>query len=273
MNFQNLPRDDGTVKGVFIPKLDVFCSWDYQAMEMRLLAFYIHEALKDETLAEYFRKDKDPHTETAANLFHISPGQVTKEQRTVGKTLNFSIIYGGGRPTIKKQLHVDDREAAYLLKTYHDKYPAIKQLRQLLSSSWQNRGYIQTLWGRRLQPDSEHKLLNALIQGSAAEITKHALVRLREFRADLKSHFVLMVHDDILWDCKLDEVTRLYHNVPDLMKYDRVDSVVPLATSFSMTEPGESWATKKEMDKLPDWVPPQKGNMNVGGNVLDQFLR
>jgi len=102
MNVQNIPRSQKDVKRAFEPKLDAFLFFDYKAIEVRLLAYYLSRGINDNSLANEINNGADPHLVTAQGLY--ASERITDDQRQVGKTLNFSIIYGGGTPTIMRQL-------------------------------------------------------------------------------------------------------------------------------------------------------------------------
>jgi len=243
INVQNIPRAQKDVKRAFQPKLDAFLFFDYKAIEVRLLAYYLAAAIGDHSLATEINNGSDPHRITAQGLYNKS--KVTEEERQVGKTLNFSIIYGGGTKTIMLQLGVPFKEARRLLLAYHDTRPGIKVLNQQIASTLTSKGYITNLYGRRLHVDTEHKALNALIQGSAADLMRDSVVKVDKFLSkNMASHIVNIVHDEIVIDAEEGEINRIHLNVPGLMTRNEVVSrfvSIGVDTEISHT----NWAEKK----------------------------
>jgi len=243
MNVQNIPRSQKDVKRAFVPKLDAFLFFDYSAIEVRLLAFYLAKGIGDRTLANEINRGADPHRITAQGLYQRE--SVSDEERQVGKTLNFSIIYGGGTPTIMRQLGVNFKEAKRLLKAYHDTRPGIKILNQSIAQTLDMRGYIQSLYGRRLHVLESHKALNALIQGSAADLMRDSVVRVNRILYDnYASHIVNIVHDEIIIDADRNEITTLVNTIPTLMGNKIVEEFVSIDTDCEISY--TNWAEKEE---------------------------
>jgi DNA polymerase-1 len=246
MNIQNIPRTQKDVKRAFVPKLDAFLFFDYKAIEVRLLAYYLARGIGDTSLADEITGGMDPHRVTAQGLFNKQ--NVTDEERQAGKTLNFSIIYGGGTPTIMKQLGVPHKEARRLLNAYHETRPGIKRLNQSIAETLQHRGYIQSLYGRHLNVKEEHKALNALIQGSAADLMRDAVVRVYDvLNKDYASHIVNIVHDEIIIDADKNEVPNLVKIIPNLMGNKDVEEYVSIDTDTEIS--WSTWADKEEYDE------------------------
>lgn len=243
MNVQNIPRSQKDVKRGFVPKLDAFLFFDYKAIEVRLLAYYLAKAVGDKSLANEINAGADPHKITAQGLYGTE--QITDDQRQVGKTLNFSIIYGGGTPTIMRQLGVDFKEAKRLLTAYHATRPGIKLLTNSLAETIEQRGYIRNLYGRRLHVDEPHKALNALIQGSAADLMRDAVVQVDEFLyTKFASHIVNIVHDEIIIDADKNEIEHLVSHIPLLMGNKNVQEIVNIETDCEIS--WTNWAEKEE---------------------------
>ena len=243
MNVQNIPRSQKDVKRAFVPKLDAFLFFDYSAIEVRLLAFYLAKGIGDRTLANEINRGADPHRITAQGLYQRE--SISDEERQVGKTLNFSIIYGGGTPTIMRQLGVNFKEAKRLLKAYHDTRPGIKILNQSIAQTLDMRGYIQSLYGRRLHVLESHKALNALIQGSAADLMRDSVVRVNRILYDnYASHIVNIVHDEIIIDADRNEITTLVNTIPTLMGNKIVEEFVSIDTDCEISY--TNWAEKEE---------------------------
>lgn len=243
MNVQNIPRAQKDVKRAFEPKLDAFLFFDYKAIEVRLLGYYLAAAIGDNSLATEINNGSDPHTITAQGLYNKS--EVTQEQRQVGKTLNFSIIYGGGTKTIMMQLGVPFKEARRLLNAYHTTRPGIKILNEQIAQTLNSRGYISNLYGRRLHVETEHKALNALIQGSAADLMRDSVVKVDKFLAkNMASHIVNIVHDEIVIDADKNEVNEIVTIIPTLMGNKTVSRFVTIGTDCEISY--TNWAEKEE---------------------------
>ena len=231
------------MKRAFKPKLDAFLFFDYKAIEVRLLAYYLAAAIGDHSLATEINNGSDPHTITAQGLY--DKPVVTEEERQVGKTLNFSIIYGGGTKTIMMQLGVPFKEARRLLYAYHQTRPGIKVLNEQIAETLNSKGYISNLYGRRLHVDTEHKALNALIQGSAADLMRDSVVKVDKFLAkNMASHIVNIVHDEIVIDADKSEVNHIVTHSPLLMGNKTVSKYVTIDTDCEISY--TNWAEKEE---------------------------
>jgi DNA polymerase-1 len=243
MNVQNIPRTQKDVKRAFVPKLDAFLFFDYKAIEVRLLAYYLARGIGDYSLATEINEGADPHRVTAEGLYNKT--SISDEERQVGKTLNFSIIYGGGTPTIMRQLGVDFTEARRLLKAYHDTRPGIKVLNESIAETLKERGHIQGLYGRQLHIEESHKALNALIQGSAADLMRDAVVRVDKILySKYATHIVNIVHDEIILDADKNEIPELVNIIPTLMGNKILQEYVSIDTDCEIS--WTSWADKEE---------------------------
>lgn len=242
MNIQNIPRSDKVVKRAFVPKLDAFLFFDYEQIELRLLAYYM-ASLGDPSMAQAIKDGKDLHTESA--MAALSRQTLTDEERQVGKTLNFSMVYGGGRPTLMRQLGITFKQADELLRRFHARWPGISLVQTAIEARLRERGYITTLWGRHLHPESEHKALNALVQGCAADLMRTALVRVHEHleNANAASHLVLTIHDELVLDAVEAEIPYLVETVPTLMDEPRVSELVPIGADCEIS--WTTWADKE----------------------------
>ena len=263
MNFQNIPRQDKTIKRAFLPKLEALCFFDYEQIEYRLLAYYLQAQLGETRMVDNFLSGLDPHTETAklvldeVGIEYDDP--LSDLHRQVGKTANFSIVYAGGKPTIVRQLtragwNVDDALAARILAAVRSTMPEVQELEREIHARLDERGYIETVLGRQLRPnikkygkrDAYRRMLNALIQGGAAEIMREGLRETHKglSLAGLQAHVVNVVHDELTVDTPKEELAELARLVPVCMDYQPVSEVVPVTTSMEISY--TSWA-----DKIP----------------------
>jgi len=144
-----------------------------------------------------------------------------------------------------RQLGVDFKEAKRLLKAYHDTRPGILQLNNQISETLNSRGYISNLYGRRLHVEEHHKALNALIQGSAADLMRDAVVRVsKHLDTHYASHIVNIVHDEIIIDATISEVHQLTSAVPEMMGNKTVEQFVSIDTDCEWST--TNWAEKEE---------------------------
>lgn len=197
---------------------------------------------------------EDPHATSAALVLgHCN----TDKERQIGKTLNFSIMYAGGVPTILRQMAradipCDRPQAKAWLAELHRQMPGLKVINEMITDEVRDKGYIYDIFGRRYHPDPRipyndalRKLLNALIQGCAAGLTRKAIVNisngLRE--RDMQAHQVNIVHDEIILDCLGDELDVLNELVPGWMGNELLEKVLPITTEMSTSF--TNWADKE----------------------------
>ncbi len=221
-NLQNIPiRTDlgRQVRRAFIaPRGSQLISADYSQVELRILA---HIA-RDPGLLDAFARGEDIHAATAARLFKVPLEQVTSQMRQLGKTINFGIAYGITDYGVAARTELSQTEARELIDNYFAQYAGVKAYIDQTKREARERGYVQTLLGRRryfpeLQRDTrnigarnaaEREAINHPIQGSAADIIKIAMVRLRNqlHARNLRARMTLQVHDELVLECPDDEV-------------------------------------------------------------------
>lgn len=233
---------------------------DYSQIEYRLLAYYLAAVLDDHTMAENFKRGIDPHSATARLMLGLpADAELTDAQRQVGKVGNFSIMYAGGVPTIMRQLGCDEDRAKELLRALRSSMPGIKALNDEIRETYRKRGHIKSIAGRHLSVDpavaeargqhrAEAALLNYLIQGSAAELMRDALIKVHKYLHDSRcsSHMVNVVHDEIQFDVLSAELPLLVEHVPDLMGNELVEQYVPIEVDMEISE--TSWADKHPLE-------------------------
>ncbi|MEW5717551.1 MAG: DNA polymerase I [Chloroflexota bacterium] len=221
-NLQNIPiRTDlgRQVRRAFIaPRGSKLISADYSQVELRILA---HIA-RDPGLLDAFAHGEDIHAATAARLFKVPLDQVTSQMRQLGKTINFGIAYGITDYGVAARTELSQAEARELIANYFAQYAGVKAYIEQTKRAARERGFVQTLLGRRryfpeLQRDTrnigarnaaEREAINHPIQGSAADIIKIAMVRLHDqlHARNLRARMTLQVHDELVLECPDDEV-------------------------------------------------------------------
>lgn len=258
MNFQNIPRENKTIKRAFVPKLDYVFYFDYEQIEYRLLAYYFAVQLGDNTMSASFKQGIDPHVATGKLMLGIGDRDLTDSERQVGKTGNFSVMYAGGAPTIMRQLKCSEERARELLKRLHEALP-VKELQKEIQEVYAERGYVKTIAGRHLVHDpkiertkglnrAKAALLNYIIQGSAAELMRDALRNVHTGLRDYESHMVNVVHDELAVDTRAKEAEVVAKLVPSLMGNEQIEEVVPIGVSVEVTE--TNWADKEPLKEV-----------------------
>jgi DNA polymerase-1 len=224
---------------------------DYNQIELRCIA---HLA-QDPGLIESFRSGRDIHTETASRIFGVEPDAVTIDQRSKAKMVSYGLAYGMEAYGLGQRLNIPTEEAALILAAYFEAFPSVKEYMERTVAEARERGYTETLFGRRRQiPElsspnyrirqaGERQAMNAGIQGLAADIFKVALVRLTAALEDsqMDSQLILQVHDEVLLDVPPAEHDRAAKVVVDTMT-GAVDLSVPLEVNLAF---GPSWADAK----------------------------
>ncbi|MCS6930320.1 MAG: DNA polymerase I [Saprospiraceae bacterium] len=252
-NLQNIPirtPEGRRVREAFIPRDDehVILSADYSQIELRIIAHISHE----EAMIEAFQKNQDIHQTTAARVFGVPIEQVTPEQRRIAKTVNFSIIYGAGASNLSNQLGIKRTQAKELIDNYFTQYPGLKRYMETMVDFARANGYVETLLGRRRylrdihsrngasRSMAERMAINTPIQGTAADLIKVAMVNIwKAMRAaQLRSHLILQVHDELVFDARRDEVETLKALVQEKMTSALPDLRVPIIVEIGV---GNNW--------------------------------
>lgn len=217
-NLQNIPVRNslgGEIRKAFIaPKGKVLLGADYSQIELRIMA---HLA-DDPGLKKAFREGLDIHAATAAKIFNVPLDQVTKQQRAVGKTMNFATLYGQGAHALSRQLGVDYQTARQYIEEYFAQFPQVKEWMARTLEFGYKHGFVETIWGRRryipelqsasrvLKAFGERAAINHPIQGSSADMIKKAMVEIdkeiqsSKFKAQTYP-MILQVHDELLFEC------------------------------------------------------------------------
>jgi DNA polymerase I len=234
-----------------LPKRGALVFADYSQVEPRLTAYFAAK-VGHPAFAEQIRAGVDSYTAVAKLV--TGKDEVTDEERQQWKRTYLSLLYGGGTHTIMLQFpELSRAEAKDLISTFHRNWPAVRALQNMVQSVAADRGFIRTPWGRQLHPEQfgEHKLLNKLIQGSAADLMKHAILEVdRNLRQDgIQSRMVSVIHDELILDADPVEVTWLGENLPLWMSAPATDvginEIVPITAEVEVSY--TNWAEKEEL--------------------------
>lgn len=254
-NLQNIPTRSElgrTVKTAFSAgEGSVFLAVDYSQIELRLLA----HLSGDEHLVRAFNEGEDFHAETAARVFGVPVSEVTPDLRSRAKAVNFGIVYGQQAYGLSQSLHISMAEARDMIDRYYEAYPGVRTFLDNVVARAKRTGYAETMYGRRrhipelkaknpqLRGFGERTAMNHPMQGTAADIIKIAMARVsrRLEEEGFAAHMILQVHDELDFECPVDEVERLTAMVRDVMEHV-VELRVPLIAEAST---GITWADAK----------------------------
>lgn len=254
-NLQNIPTRTEIgreIRKMFVaPEGYVLVDADYSQIELRVLA---HMA-NDTTMINAFRNDEDIHAVTASQVLGIPLSEVTKEQRSSAKAVNFGIVYGIGEFSLSQDLHISVKEAKAYINSYLEKYHGVREYMETIKEQAKKDGYVKTMMNRiRYIPElkssnfnirqfGERVALNTPIQGSAADIIKLAMVNVdkRLIREKLKSRLILQVHDELIVEAYKDEAETVKKILAEEMQ-GVMELKVPLKVDISE---GHSWFDAK----------------------------
>ena len=254
-NLQNIPvrmELGRKIRKVFVPKEDcVFVDADYSQIELRVLA----HMSGDENLIEAYKQAEDIHRMTASQVFHTPLEEVTSQQRSNAKAVNFGIIYGISSFGLSQGLSITRKEAEVYIKQYFAAYPKIKAFLDGLVEEGKEKGSVYTLFHRKRPiPElassnfmqrsfGERVAMNSPIQGTAADIIKIAMIKVdRRIRKEgLKSRIVLQIHDELLIETRKDEVDQVRRILQEEMS-SAADLHVPLEIDVNV---GMNWYESK----------------------------
>ena len=223
-NLQNIPvrtAQGREIRRAFVPRSEAYTllAADYSQIELRIIA----HLSQDPAMISDFNLGHDIHAATAAKVFHVPMEQVTKEQRSRAKAVNFGIIYGMSAFGLAERMELSRSEAADIIKKYFEEYAGIKEYMNRSIALAKERGYAETILGRRrylrdingsnsvVRGFAERNAINAPIQGSSADMIKIAMIGIHEELQKLKmqSKMILQVHDELVFDAHLDELEEL----------------------------------------------------------------
>ncbi len=251
-NLQNIPirtERGREVRKAFIPKNEdfVLMAADYSQIELRIIAALSEE----ETMIEAFKNGEDIHASTAAKVFNVPIDEVTREQRSNAKTVNFGIIYGVSAFGLSNQTDLSRSESKELIETYYKTYPKLRNYISEQVDFAREHGYVQTVLGRRrylngingsnavVRGAAERNAVNAPIQGSAADIIKIAMINIHKklSEGNFQSKMLLQVHDELVFDVHKEELDSIKKLVKTEME-NAYQFEVPLDVEIGV---GQNW--------------------------------
>lgn len=254
-NLQNIPirsEHASLIRSMFEADRDhVLIASDYSQIELRLLA----HLSADENLCEAFRNDEDIHAETAAGIFAIPQTEVTAQQRSVGKTVNFSIVYGVSAFGLSRNLQINPKQAQNYIDGYNQHFPSVMPYLHSLAEAGSKKGYVETMFGRRRYiPELKSRnfqqrefgkraAMNMPIQGSAADLLKLAMIEINRQLQErkLKAKILLQVHDELILTAPESELAEVRTILQDTMQ-----NIYPLNVPLKAeVKVGKNWSELK----------------------------
>ena len=250
-NLQNIPirtEEGRKIRQAFIaPKDYVIVAADYSQIELRIMA----HLSKDKGLLNAFEQGLDIHKTTAAEVFTVAINSVTKDQRRAAKAINFGLIYGMSAFGLAKQLGIDRNEAKEYVDLYFNRYPGVKSFMDLTRDNAKQNGFVETVYGRRLYlPEinarnaarrqyAERTAINAPMQGTAADIIKHAMIDIDIWisKANFNAKMLMQVHDELVFEVHSKKLKEFVKEINDRMTKNN-DLIVPLEIDIGH---GNNW--------------------------------
>jgi DNA polymerase I len=250
-NLQNIPiktAEGRRVREAFIaPPGHFIASADYSQIELRIMA----HLSEDEALLRAFREGLDVHRATASEVFGVAPELVSSEQRRYAKVINFGLIYGMSAFGLARNLGIDGAAAKNYIQRYFERYPGVKRYMDETRSSAKRKGYVETVFGRRLylpeinspngprRGGAERAAINAPMQGTAADLIKLSMVKVQEMldAQGRRTKMIMQVHDELVFEVPEDEVEWVRTEIPRFMA-GVAELRVPLLAEIGV---GENW--------------------------------
>ena len=251
-NLQNIPiraNNGKLIRKAFTSSNNnsVLISADYSQIELRVIA----SMSGDENMINAFNNNQDIHASTAAKVFNVDLGRVTREQRSHAKIVNFGIIYGVSAFGLSNQTNLSRSESKIIIDNYYNSYPALKEFMSNQINFARENGFVQTILGRKrflndinsrngmIRSSAERNAINTPVQGSAADIIKLSMINIADELKNnsLKSKLILQVHDELVFDVPLEEVDLIKKIIIDKME-NAYKLKVPLTVDLGV---GNNW--------------------------------
>ncbi|HEY5761342.1 MAG TPA: DNA polymerase, partial [Steroidobacter sp.] len=250
-NLQNIPirtPEGRRVRQAFIaPQGMCIVAADYSQIELRIMA----HLSGDEGLLKAFSEDRDIHLATAAEVFGMTLDTVTADQRRTAKMINFGLIYGMSAFGLASRLGIERGTAARYVETYFQRYPSVRRYMDETRQLAHERGFVETVFGRRLylndinarnaalRQAAERAAINAPMQGTAADVIKRAMIHVDQWlsQSKLQARLLLQVHDELVFEVRRDLAEDLIAHVRELMS-GAAELRVPLKVDAGI---GENW--------------------------------
>jgi len=249
-NLQNIPRDS-SIRGLFVaPKGGTLLVADYDQIELRVMAMFS----QDKRLLHTFANNEDIHTATASAVFKKKPEEVTSEERQIGKGVNFLTAYGGGSMKLARVTGITKEHAEDILSSYYKSFSELTAWKQDVVSKGRRDGYVSTLYGRRrrlsdlssqdsgLRSRAERQAVNAVVQGTAADLCKKAMVDVYKVIKDTSVKLLVQVHDELVASVNKEEINQILNPFVLAMGDGTVLEHVPIKVSYEFAN---SWAEAK----------------------------
>ncbi len=261
-NLQNIPvkgEEGGEIRKAFLaPKGKIILAADYSQIELRIMAH-----LADDTnLKRAFDEGLDIHAATASKIFKVPIDKVSKQQRMVGKTMNFATLYGQGPHALSRQLKISFEEARTYITEYFEQFSKVREwMQKTLEFGYEN-GYVETIWGRKryipelktsnrmIKAAGERMAINHPVQGTQADIIKKAMVEISSViasEAKQSCSMILQVHDELLFECDGSTSSPQVHKVA-LMVKDKMENAIKLSVPVVVDlKIGPNWGEMKPL--------------------------
>lgn len=249
-NLQNIPRSS-SVRSLFVaPDGHKLLVADYDQIELRVMAMFS----QDKQLIRIFKNEEDIHAGAAALLYKKPIEEVTSEERQIGKGVNFLTAYGGGPHKLSNTTGISVEEARHMIDQYYKQFAGLTEWKRQVIESGRKKGYVSTLYGRRRRlPDlnsddeftrsrAERQAVNAVVQGSAADLCKEAMVSISGLLRGIDAQLLVQVHDELVVSVNEDIIEELTPKFMETMGHGRVIDAVPLVVSC---DSAYSWAEAK----------------------------
>jgi DNA polymerase-1 len=249
-NLQNIPRDS-SIRNLFVaPEGQIMLVADYDQIELRVMAMFS----QDKELLNVFNNNIDIHTGAAALLFGKAVEDVTSEERQIGKGVNFLTAYGGGAGKLARTTGIPFEQAQHMIQEYYRQFSGLTEWKQKVVAQGRRLGYVETITGRRrrlpdltsmnseLKSRAERQAVNAVVQGSAADLCKQAMIDIDRAFKGTSLKVLVQVHDELVAVAPEDEAVEMQELFIKAMGHDTIIQGVPLRVSCDMAA---TWAEAK----------------------------